>query len=157
MAQGGVTGHALLVSGALRNNSLLARWFVSGGMTGHVHESEETSKLGAGTGNSVSALILHSDTRRTKMCTRQRIQYTEPVSSVGWNCRSLWAKDERDTIDFAIKLARSHDLTILTETRETPERIAFLRSILPNDLMIFSSGIEGGHRHYSEEGLLGEL
>ena len=58
-----------------------------------------------------------------------------------WNCRLLWGHNETDTIHHALKLARVHDFTILTETRQTAERLAFLKGKITNDLVVYTSEI----------------
>ena len=63
------------------------------------------------------------------------------LSGVSWNCRSLWAQNEADTIRFIEYLLTAHDYAALQETRETDERMAFLRQVLPDNIKIFSTGI----------------
>lgn len=72
----------------------------------------------------------------------QRAPYMQAFNLSCWNSRSLWANNDCQTIDFAVSLARGHDVTILTETRENPERKAYLLKKLPPDLILFSSGID---------------
>ena len=67
--------------------------------------------------------------------------FTGDLSGVAWNCRSLWAYSESDTIKFVMDLLDSHDSVALTETRETKERLAFLNLSLPITCTVFSSGI----------------
>ena len=59
---------------------------------------------------------------------------------VTWNCRSLWANEGSETMQFAFKLAHPHDITVLTETWENAERLAFLKGKLLAGLKLFSSG-----------------
>ena len=74
--------------------------------------------------------------------TIHRTPYVRDVSCVGWNARSLWAHNNSETIKFALKLATNHDITILTETRETLERRIFLEDQLPPGLQLYSTGID---------------
>lgn len=55
----------------------------------------------------------------------KKFPYVGPVRDVCWNSRSLWAPD---TIDYALGLARAHDISVYSETRETAERLAFLKN-----------------------------
>ena len=54
----------------------------------------------------------------------------------------MWANGSCETTDFALQLAQVHDVTALTETRETEERRMFLKSWLPAGIQLFSSGID---------------
>ena len=58
-----------------------------------------------------------------------------------WNCRSLWARSSRQTIQFTRKLLGSCDFLALAETRQTPERKSELASLFP-DCKTFASGID---------------
>ena len=69
-------------------------------------------------------------------------QFIGPVTAVGWNTRSLWAHGYSDTIEYTLQLLDKHDITVLAETRETPERRAFLDGKLPKNVKVFSSGID---------------
>ena len=44
-----------------------------------------------------------------------------------------------ETIYYALELVRSHDMAVLTETRESKERLIFLKNKLPKDVQLFSS------------------
>ena len=68
--------------------------------------------------------------------------FVQPVSLVLWNSRSLWAKGNTETIQFVLKLGRTHDLTILTETRESKERLMFLKGLLPQGMHLYSSRLD---------------
>ena len=46
------------------------------------------------------------------------------------NARSLWAHVSSETIQFVFSLATGHDITVLTETRRTGARFAFLKDLL---------------------------
>ena len=67
--------------------------------------------------------------------------YSGDLDGVSWNCRSLWANENGDTIKFIEQLLSVHDFVILHETRENAERLAFLKQTLPKGISIFSSGI----------------
>ena len=58
-----------------------------------------------------------------------------------WNCRPLWARSSRQTIQFTRKLLGSCDFLALAETRQTPERKSELASLFP-DCKTFASGID---------------
>jgi len=57
-----------------------------------------------------------------------------------WNVRSIWANDCSETWDEALKLISSHDITVLTETHATPERIASLMSYFNGDYLNWHTG-----------------
>ena len=53
------------------------------------------------------------------------------MSVIAWTARSLRARGERDTINYAFKLSEANDITILAETRENLNRLEYLDSFLP--------------------------
>ena len=53
--------------------------------------------------------------------------FTGDFSGVSWNCRSLWSHMETATIQYVEYLLTVHDFVVLQETRETAERLAFLK------------------------------
>ena len=63
--------------------------------------------------------------------------FTGDFSGALWNCRSLWSHDEDDTMVFANVLVRSLDFLVLTETRATDSRLAFLKTKLAPNLEYF--------------------
>ena len=67
--------------------------------------------------------------------------YCQSGEGRSWNCRSLWAHEETDTIHYVKHLLTAPDFIILQETRETTERLAFLKQYLTDGVSIFSSGI----------------
>ena len=71
-----------------------------------------------------------------------RGSYVGPLTLALWNARSLWARDNTETIHFMLQLARSHAITVLTETRESKERLVFLETKLSVDVEIFSGRLD---------------
>ena len=69
-------------------------------------------------------------------------RFIGPMTLALWNCRSLWAQGSTETIHFMLELVRAHGITVLTETRESKERLAFLRGMLPNDVSMYSSRLD---------------
>ena len=67
--------------------------------------------------------------------------YVGPLTITLWNCRSLWAQGTTETIRFMMQLTRAHGITVLTETRESKERLLFLESMLPDWVQLYSSRI----------------
>ena len=70
-----------------------------------------------------------------------RLRYLVPLLMVVWNVRSLFAHGIEDTWNYTMKLMKSHNVGIFTETRSTDERIQVLRTHLPSSMLLFSSGI----------------
>jgi exonuclease III len=68
-------------------------------------------------------------------------RYLFPLLMVIWNVRSLFANGVEDTWKYTLKLMKSHNVGIFTETRSTDERIQVLRTHLPSSLLLFASGI----------------
>ena len=75
-------------------------------------------------------------------CATCRGPYAGPLKLALWNCRSLWAQGTTETIYFVMQLTHAHSVTVLTETRESKERLVFLKSKLPGDLQYFSSRLD---------------
>ena len=73
----------------------------------------------------------------TRLC-----PFVGPFTLVLWNSRSLWARDSTETIRFVLQMMHAHDITVLTETRESKERLVFLKTMLPECVRLFSSRID---------------
>ena len=68
--------------------------------------------------------------------------FTDSFTGCGWNCRSLYAYDELDTIHHLGELTAQHDFVGVSETRETLERKTTLGHHLQTNHKYYTSYID---------------
>ena len=116
-------------------------------LTGRSPHSALEPSCNIASGVDANTNIIHNITNNTNTHHHQRetaesfdFIFCLCFTIVTWNVRSIWANDCSETWDEALKLISSHDITVLTETHATPERIASLMSYFNGDYLNWHTG-----------------